>query len=103
MLKNFAMMGVAAGPAGRVVVTDPDTIEKSNLNRQFLFRPWNVGQAKSQTAADAIKAMNPECVHGPHALGCARAAAATHAGARGAVLLCARSARDHVSSCARCG
>jgi len=61
MLKNFAMMGVAAGPAGRVVVTDPDTIEKSNLNRQFLFRPWNVGQAKSQTAADAIKAMNPEC------------------------------------------
>ena len=59
MLKNWAMMGVGCGPDGSVVVTDPDTIEKSNLNRQFLFRPWNVSQAKSETAAAAIKEMNP--------------------------------------------
>ena len=60
MLKNWAMMGVGAGPKGSVVVTDPDSIEKSNLNRQFLFRPWNVSQPKSQTAARAIQEMNSE-------------------------------------------
>jgi len=59
MLKNFAMMGVGSAEGGGVVVTDPDTIEKSNLNRQFLFRPWNVQQPKAKTAADAIAAMNP--------------------------------------------
>jgi len=60
MVKNWAMMGLAAGPGGKVVVTDGDTIEKSNLNRQFLFRPWDVSKAKSETAAAAIRAMNPQ-------------------------------------------
>jgi len=59
MIKNWAMMGVGVGAGGQVVVTDPDTIEKSNLNRQFLFRPWDVTKAKSETAAAAIRAMNP--------------------------------------------
>jgi len=42
LLKNWAMMGVASGPLGKIVVTDMDAIEKSNLNRQFLFRPSDV-------------------------------------------------------------
>ena len=42
ILKNFAMMGVGASPEGAVYVTDMDIIEKSNLNRQFLFRPWHI-------------------------------------------------------------
>uniref|UniRef100_A0AAR2KL38 E1 ubiquitin-activating enzyme n=1 Tax=Pygocentrus nattereri TaxID=42514 RepID=A0AAR2KL38_PYGNA len=59
LLKNFAMMGLASGE-GEVIVTDMDTIEKSNLNRQFLFRPWDVTQKmKSETAAAAVKQMNP--------------------------------------------
>ncbi|CDR18890.1 unnamed protein product [Oncorhynchus mykiss] len=58
LLKNFAMIGLAGGE-GEVIVTDMDTIEKSNLNRQFLFRPWDVTKMKSETAAAAVKQMNP--------------------------------------------
>uniref|UniRef100_A0A8C2X6K7 E1 ubiquitin-activating enzyme n=1 Tax=Cyclopterus lumpus TaxID=8103 RepID=A0A8C2X6K7_CYCLU len=58
LLKNFAMIGLAAGE-GEVIVTDMDTIEKSNLNRQFLFRPSDVTKMKSDTAAAAVRQMNP--------------------------------------------
>lgn len=53
-LKNLAMMGV-----GTTVVTDMDTIEKSNLNRQFLFRNSDIGKSKSESAKKAIEEMNP--------------------------------------------
>uniref|UniRef100_UPI00398EF68A ubiquitin-like modifier-activating enzyme 1 n=1 Tax=Pristiophorus japonicus TaxID=55135 RepID=UPI00398EF68A len=59
LLKNFAMIGLACGDGGELTVTDMDTIEKSNLNRQFLFRPWDVTKMKSETAAAAVKQMNP--------------------------------------------
>ena len=59
MLKNWAMMGVATGPEGHIHVTDLDTIEKSNLNRQFLFRPKDVGSFKSEAARRAAMEMNP--------------------------------------------
>jgi ubiquitin-activating enzyme E1 len=61
LLKNWSMMGVASGSDGKIIVTDMDTIEKSNLNRQFLFRPWDVQKLKSTTAADAVRQMNPAC------------------------------------------
>ncbi|XP_005093732.1 ubiquitin-like modifier-activating enzyme 1 isoform X2 [Aplysia californica] len=59
MLKNWAMMGLGTGERGQIFVTDMDRIEKSNLNRQFLFRPWDVEKAKSSTAANAARVMNP--------------------------------------------
>ncbi|KAL7627385.1 E1 ubiquitin-activating protein [Parahypoxylon ruwenzoriense] len=62
MLKNWAMIGLGVGPEGKITVTDMDSIEKSNLNRQFLFRAKDVGQMKSDCAAKAVQAMNPELV-----------------------------------------
>eukprot|EP01004_Peranema_trichophorum_P003089 NODE_209_length_3229_cov_21.355119_g181_i1.p1 GENE.NODE_209_length_3229_cov_21.355119_g181_i1~~NODE_209_length_3229_cov_21.355119_g181_i1.p1 ORF type:complete len:1014 (+),score=212.75 NODE_209_length_3229_cov_21.355119_g181_i1:54-3095(+) len=58
-LKNFAMMGLGASPEGQVIVTDLDNIEKSNLSRQFLFRPHHIGSAKSEVAASQARTMNP--------------------------------------------
>jgi len=59
LLKNFAMLGVGTGKAvvdadkskckqaGAIVLTDPDIIEVSNLNRQFLFREKHLRKPKS--------------------------------------------------------
>ena len=57
MLKNWAMMGLAE--EGQIYVTDLDTIEKSNLNRQFLFRARDVGSFKSEAGRRALLEMNP--------------------------------------------
>lgn len=59
-IKNFGMMGLATSENGKCIVTDLDTIERSNLNRQFLFRSSDVGKAKSHCAINAIKQMNSQ-------------------------------------------
>ncbi|XP_069486598.1 ubiquitin-like modifier-activating enzyme 6 isoform X1 [Ambystoma mexicanum] len=67
MLKNFALLGVGSGPEkGLVTITDPDLIEKSNLNRQFLFRPHHIQKPKSCTAALATLNINPQLKIDPH-------------------------------------
>lgn len=58
LLKNFALLGLGCD-GGNVAVTDMDMIERSNLNRQFLFRSWDIQKHKSVTAVAAVKAMNP--------------------------------------------
>uniref|UniRef100_F7AN44 Ubiquitin-like modifier-activating enzyme 6 n=1 Tax=Monodelphis domestica TaxID=13616 RepID=F7AN44_MONDO len=61
MLKNFALLGVGTGKEkGMVTITDPDLIEKSNLNRQFLFRPHHIQKPKSYTAAAATLSINAQ-------------------------------------------
>uniref|UniRef100_A0A7S1GCU7 Ubiquitin-activating enzyme E1 C-terminal domain-containing protein n=1 Tax=Bicosoecida sp. CB-2014 TaxID=1486930 RepID=A0A7S1GCU7_9STRA len=59
LLKNFALLGVGSGPEGHITTTDGDTIEVSNLNRQFLFRRDDVGKHKSHVSRAAALKMNP--------------------------------------------
>lgn len=58
LLKNFAMMGLCTNSS--LYVTDMDIIEKSNLNRQFLFGSKDIGKLKSITAKESIVQMNPD-------------------------------------------
>ncbi|CAL8466635.1 g6171 [Coccomyxa elongata] len=42
-----------------IELIDLDTIETSNLNRQFLFRRRHVGESKAKVAAEAVRAFRP--------------------------------------------
>ena len=53
-LKNLSMCGFGYENS-QLVVTDMDSIEKSNLSRQFLFRNNDIGNMKSEVARDKIK------------------------------------------------
>ncbi|XP_022172242.1 SUMO-activating enzyme subunit 2 [Myzus persicae] len=54
VLKNLVLTGF-----GELEVIDLDTIEVSNLNRQFLFSKESVGKAKSHVAKDSVLKFNP--------------------------------------------
>ncbi|ELA41679.1 uncharacterized protein VICG_01312 [Vittaforma corneae ATCC 50505] len=55
-LKNFVCSGIGAD--GLISVTDMDSIEQSNLNRQFLFRTEDVSKMKSESAVKRVLELN---------------------------------------------
>lgn len=57
LLKLFALLGVGRS-GGSINITDHDHIEKSNLNRQFLFHKEHLNQPKSIVAARAVEQIN---------------------------------------------
>ena len=58
LLKTLALMDVGTSEKGGIIVTDMDEIERSNLNRQLLFREQHLGSSKSITASNAVKMIN---------------------------------------------
>ena len=59
LLKNLTMMGLGSG-SGSITITDPDSIELSNLSRQFLFREKHISKPKALVAARVVESMSPE-------------------------------------------
>ena len=55
ILKNMVMMGFK-----KIELIDLDTIDVSNLNRQFLFRQSHVGHSKALVAAEVVTAFNTD-------------------------------------------
>lgn len=60
-----ALLYLAAAGVGRIGIADPDTVSLSNLQRQILFTPEDIGQSKAQAAARRLKALYPELLTEP--------------------------------------
>lgn len=53
-------MYLAAAGVGHLVLADGDRVDLSNLQRQIIHRTQDIGRNKTESARDALRALNPE-------------------------------------------
>ncbi len=61
-LGSPAAMYLAAAGVGRLIVSDFDQVEDSNLQRQIIHRTQDIGELKAFSAKRTIAELNPDCV-----------------------------------------
>jgi len=54
-----ASLYLAAAGVGRIVLIDPDDVDRSNLQRQVLYAEADIGRPKVEAAAQRLAALNP--------------------------------------------
>ena len=62
------LMYLGAAGVGRIGIVDDDAVDLSNLQRQVIHATERIGTPKVESAAKAIKAINPDIKVEPHAL-----------------------------------
>ena len=60
-LGSAAAMQLASAGVGRLILNDFDIVETHNLPRQLIHRPATVGELKTDSARQTLKALNPDC------------------------------------------
>lgn len=61
-LGSSALMYLASGGIGQLIVADGDQVDLSNLQRQVIHREASLGHNKAESAAATIKSLNADCV-----------------------------------------
>jgi len=67
-LGSPAILYLAAAGVGTIGIADFDEVSLSNLQRQIAHRTADIGRLKTQSAADAARAINPGVNIEPHAV-----------------------------------
>ena len=56
---SAAIPALAGAGIGRLTIIDDDVVDRTNLQRQPIFRDDQVGQGKAKLAADFVRGLNP--------------------------------------------
>jgi len=65
-LGSPAAVYLAGAGVGRMVLSDADTVDTSNLHRQILHRSSGVGRPKTESGHETLAAINPDVLIETH-------------------------------------
>lgn len=59
-LGSIAAVYLVSAGVGRIYLVDRDKVEETNLNRQIIYTPSDIGKEKAIVAKEKLKILNPE-------------------------------------------